>query len=196
MARSHARASRSAPFRSLISTILALSGTIRFVRRRTPHHPGKRSDQTVQASLWIRSCGPGAIGPVPRYATSASTSNPGAVTRLVPPFRLVNPSPPLARKSFVATLYVAAGSTATPFNARPDTRCPNGFFVSYEYVKPADTCRIFVVVCPPNPANCCSSTSLSCAPVYDCVTTRLLNGCTAKHSPYVTSPGASPPVEF
>ena len=51
------------------------------------------------------------------------------------------------------------------------------------------------MVCPPKPTNCCSSTSLSCAPVKVWVTTRLLNGWTVNASPYVTSPGASPPGE-
>ena len=52
----------------------------------------------------IRLAGPGATGELaPMYATSASTSKPGAVTRFVPPVRSVKPSPPLARKSLVVT---------------------------------------------------------------------------------------------
>src|SRR6266496_1746777 len=124
-----------------------------------------RAQRRRHASLVIRFAGPGAIGPVARYATRASTSNQGDVTRPVPTVNPAKPSPPLARKSFMATWYEPAGSIAVPLSARLDTRCPSGLVESYEYVNPADTCRILVTVCPPYPANCCSSTSLSWAPV-------------------------------
>jgi CheY-like chemotaxis protein len=52
----------------------------------------------------MRLAGPGdTTAPAPRYATSASISNPGAVARSAPAVSLENPSPPLARKSLVVT---------------------------------------------------------------------------------------------
>src|SRR6266540_2448296 len=162
-----------------------------------PSHGKAGTWNSRQATFWIRLAGPGGTGEVaPRKATSASTSNPGAVARAVPTRRLVNPSPPLARKSFVVTRYDAAGSIGVPFSAMFDTFWPAGCVESYEYVNPAETCRIRCTVWPPKPTNCCSSTFFSCAPVNVWVTTRLLNGWTAKHSPKVTSPGASPAGEF
>ena len=101
----------------------------------------------------IRLAGPGATGAgPPRYATSASTSKPGAVTRPVPTVSLVKPSPPLARKSFVVTLYEVAGSIGHPAErhvARPAHQAARRLL--YAYGSRPTTCRMRWVVCPAKP---------------------------------------------
>jgi hypothetical protein len=68
--------------------------------------------------------------PGPEVRDQRVDADPGAVTRSAPAVRATNPSPPFARKSFIATRYVRAGSIGWPPSVIAVIRWPSGLVVS------------------------------------------------------------------
>ena len=80
----------------------------------------------------------------------------------MPSLNTVNPSPPVARKLFIVTRNVSVGlimSTSTPFTQIVPILAaqvaPAGFC---SYFSVDEICSVLAEICPPQPANCCSST--------------------------------------